>query len=325
MTAQQLLIELFEMIGSPSDLDIYNETVNPPLFDITQPGSVRLLLWLNLALQAVCNFKFPNGQIVRFQNLKGDLNFQAKTTSGTIASATATTAVLDASAGATDDQYKDWLLKITSGTGANQIAYVQSYVGATRTATISYQGVTTGWPVIPNNTSGYTLLKSFYRFIPPTNTIGETANWVATDNISFTYEALTPTKIYDFKQRREIFPGLDKDYFFTFVNYVGDPTQFRFAERTIWFDRGIDDNRWFKLYYIKNPPKLANATDVPNIPESWHMALVYWASAYAKSRDRDWTGAYACKKNFTDFMATTRRDNELYTEDEELYVVVGGF
>lgn len=324
MTLQDLLIELYEMTGSRSDLSPYDETVDPAVFDITQPGAVRLIKWLNLALTAVCTWKFPDGRIIRFQNLKGDLNFQTKTVSGTLASATATTAVLDTSAGSTDGQYNDWLLKITGGTGSGQIAYIQDYTGASKTATISYQGVTTGWPVTPDSTSTYTLMKSFYRLIPPTNTIGTSANWIAADNISFPYEALSPTKIYDHKQRREIFPGLDKDYFFTYVNYVGDPTQFRYAERTIWFDRVIDDNRWLKLYYVKNPPKLVAATDVPNIPENWHIALVYWASSYAKSRDRDWTGAYAMSSKFKEFMQTTRKDTELYTEDEELYVVLGG-
>lgn len=51
-------------------------------------------------------------------------------------SATPGTLVLSAFASDTNDWYKGWWLVVTSGTGANQVVRIKSYVGSTKTATI---------------------------------------------------------------------------------------------------------------------------------------------------------------------------------------------
>ena len=51
-------------------------------------------------------------------------------------SATIGTLVLNAAANATDDYYAGWWIKVTSGTGINQVRRIKDYVGATKTATI---------------------------------------------------------------------------------------------------------------------------------------------------------------------------------------------
>lgn len=51
-------------------------------------------------------------------------------------SATPGTLVLSASASASDDFYNGWWIKVTSGTGINQVRRVKDYVGSTRTATL---------------------------------------------------------------------------------------------------------------------------------------------------------------------------------------------
>jgi hypothetical protein len=49
---------------------------------------------------------------------------------------TSTTIKLDITANNTNDYYKGWWIKITGGTGANQVRKIKSYVGATRIATV---------------------------------------------------------------------------------------------------------------------------------------------------------------------------------------------
>jgi hypothetical protein len=51
-------------------------------------------------------------------------------------SATPATVVLATGANATNDFYNGWWIKVTSGTGVNQVRRIEDYVGATRTATL---------------------------------------------------------------------------------------------------------------------------------------------------------------------------------------------
>lgn len=72
---------------------------------------------------------------------------------GTAQAGGASTITLDAGASATDNLYRGYLLKITSGTGSGQRATIVSYVGSTKVATIARKGDTSGWDTVPDNTS----------------------------------------------------------------------------------------------------------------------------------------------------------------------------
>lgn len=72
---------------------------------------------------------------------------------GTAQAGGASTITLDAGASATDNLYRGYLLKITSGTGSGQRGTIISYVGSTKVATIARKGDTSGWDTIPDNTS----------------------------------------------------------------------------------------------------------------------------------------------------------------------------
>jgi len=67
-------------------------------------------------------------------------------------SATASSIVLDASASAVNDHYKDLFIRITSGTGVGQIKQITAYNGTTKEATISGT-----WSTIPDSSSTYTI------------------------------------------------------------------------------------------------------------------------------------------------------------------------
>ncbi len=70
--------------------------------------------------------------------------------SGCVISATSTTLVLDADAVAIDDEFNDFTVIITSGTGAGQSRTISDYVGATKTLTVS-----SAWDVTPDATSTF--------------------------------------------------------------------------------------------------------------------------------------------------------------------------
>jgi hypothetical protein len=71
---------------------------------------------------------------------------------GTAQGGSATTITLDAGASATDNLYQDQLVTIISGTGAGQTRAIQTYVGATKVATIF-----PNWNINPDATSVFVL------------------------------------------------------------------------------------------------------------------------------------------------------------------------
>lgn len=72
--------------------------------------------------------------------------------------ATATTITLNTSASSNDDAYNGQLVFIRSGTGQDQVALVEDYVGSTKVATIKTRSATGQWAVTPDTTSAYVMM-----------------------------------------------------------------------------------------------------------------------------------------------------------------------
>lgn len=101
----------------------------------------------------------------------GDVVSDTADESGTVQNGgnTSTTVKLDITANSTNDYYKGWWIKITGGTGANQVRKIKSYVGSTRIATIysTADQNTNGWtPVEGMNFSTVLDTSSTYSLFP---------------------------------------------------------------------------------------------------------------------------------------------------------------
>lgn len=106
----------------------------------------------------------------------GDVVLDSADHSGQVQSGsnTVTTVHLSLSASSVNDYYNGWWIKITSGTGANQVRRIRSYNGSTRVATIYSTADQTGilgnpqpiegldFTTTPDNTSNYSLYPCEY-------------------------------------------------------------------------------------------------------------------------------------------------------------------
>jgi hypothetical protein len=77
---------------------------------------------------------------------------------GLAQAATTTTITLNTSASTSDDAYNGQLVFIRSGTGQDQIALVEDYVGSTKVATIRTRSANGQWAVVPDTTSAYVMI-----------------------------------------------------------------------------------------------------------------------------------------------------------------------
>lgn len=118
--------------------------------------------------------------IQRFQNANdsgaGDVVSDTTAFSTTFASASGTTAVFNTTASSSDSFYNGWYIRITSGTGINQVRRIVTYTGATRTATLA-----SAWTTAPSSGDGVSFFNRIYasQFYQKANdrfTLGFTAD-----------------------------------------------------------------------------------------------------------------------------------------------------
>ena len=77
---------------------------------------------------------------------------------GLAQAATSTTITLNTNASSNDDAYNGQLVFIRSGTGQDQVALVEDYVGSTKVATIRTRSANGQWSVTPDTTSAYVMI-----------------------------------------------------------------------------------------------------------------------------------------------------------------------
>jgi hypothetical protein len=106
---------------------------------------------------------------------------------GLAQAATTTTITLNTSASTSDDAYNGQLVFIRSGTGQDQIALVEDYVGSTKVATIRTRSANGQWAIVPDTTSAYVMIPNL------TWTIAEMQSGLATTTQLTTVETKIDT------------------------------------------------------------------------------------------------------------------------------------
>ena len=108
VTLREAIIDVYEMIGEPSDLPIYTGGA----VDATLLGSIRIAAALNAAQDVIGTWRLPNGRQVYFRALEKEATFEPRVLTGTLGSQTSPwkTLVLPGAFGTTADRFVDWIL-----------------------------------------------------------------------------------------------------------------------------------------------------------------------------------------------------------------------
>lgn len=297
MTLEEIRTSVWEELGEPPNCDPSDAT-----------GLARLNGWINRGYKKILFWKFGDGTQMRFPATEGEVFFKSSTVTGTIASSTTTTIVLDSSAGAHDDQYNGWV--IDDGT---QTSLIVDYDGTTKTATLA---VTLS--AAPTGT--YVLYKRFVKFL-------EAADAGASENVilSSVTEIKEVQKVIFLEDESEIVPAGRTETFTGFLTSPGKPSSYLRRGNQLIFDCPVDDEYWFLLEYVKIPPDLTADDDEPQMPETFHEAVMLWAlwRGYHWLQETDM--AYTTKKDLIDFMATTRSPQETSLDREDAQVELVNF
>lgn len=288
MTVQELMIEVYESSGDYSDLYIYDESGN---FDITTDGAVRLLRILNWAQRAVVTWKdLVTGRQLRFKQFYEEAYVQGEVVNETVPDSTSTVDKVSYTTSKADDFYNGYVLAVDS----QERLVVDS--------DSSYLYVGQSLDSAPTSGTSITLHP---RYV----TIPTIENMI---DILEVIDLEEGGSRLDWREKGDVpSSGLFS---------TEQPSSWRRVASKIYFQAGIDEDRWFQLIAYKSPDNLTSASEEPVIPPQFHYAMVLWALAWAFDRQQDTQMGYSMRRKFHEFMRTTQSeyDIESVTRNEEI-------
>lgn len=300
MTAQEMMEQAFREAGEPSDHMPYTTPGDETTFDITLPGSVKLLRYVNQGLIRIANWVFPDNRYLRLRGMLGRTYFKTQEPlGGYVSVSTISTATLVGVSMTETNQLQGWVIEITEGTGAGQKRLITA-----STVALGFTVVTVhqDWDTNPDDTSGFSLYKNFASFLG-TGTPAWLAYHIPLNAVTQIQDVM---KVRDLISLTDLLPTERTDTFTQGALTPGIPTQYRVMGNRLEFDVPVNTNRTYEIIYLRQPTLLVAATDVPDIPLHYHEAVVMWATHNLQRLNRDYDGAYATKRELQELMATLR-------------------
>jgi hypothetical protein len=176
------------------------------------------------------------------------------------------------------------------------------------------------WDTVPDVTSAYELTKAFYRFVAAGSTWA--ADNIAVDPVS---DVIAVQQVIDLSDGNRLIRADRVEAFADVGCGVGNaPSVFADRQGGILFDTPVPEGRSYRIRYFGMPRAFTSESDVPQMPEVFHEALLLWVVWWGLRSLQEFSGAYSTKRDLEDTMASAvqqfdrggERDNiSLYMED----------
>lgn len=300
MTLQEIVIDVFEQLGEPSDLSPYGATYGT--VSTTSAGWIKLVGVVNRAMMAIANWKWPNGRQVRMRIPEAWSVFKANTRSGTI-TGSGTSYVITGMPTGFNLLVGNMVVGATSGatgvvTWSNGTSVVLGQIVGTfaDSETVTVYQRHWRWSA---QSSGYN--PSTIYGIPYIAAEGAPIEIVSVTDL----ENQTELELTDKNTSLVVAQAL-----------VGVPTQLRVVSGGVLFDVFPEKDREFMVRYFRGPKPLtvADGAVEPELPVQFHEAIVTWCKWWGLVRGQETETAYSVKKDLEDFMARTRTEYDLQDE-----------
>lgn len=307
MTLEEMMVDVWEALGDETDLDPYDAAGD---VSVTTAGGAKLVDALNRAQTVVAHWKDPStGALVRFRELLGEMYFEHGVATGQVQSLATDSQVGLVASTNTDyvDRYNGWALKI-----GNEIRMVMDTAvsGGVVVVTVNddFDAAT--------DEDDWTLMKRFSYILPAGHAWASDHIVLPTSSDLHLGEGnlILPLRITDMERGRELIPAKRSDDFITRYLTEGDPQRWYFFGKKLYFDVAPSENRWFHMEYYRNPVEMAAASDEPEIPETFHYAMVLWAIEWGYRRNGESNEKYSTKRDFLDFMRSTKTPDDMEPE-----------
>lgn len=298
MTLSDMRTEVYEALGKDT-------MMNPD----TTSGAARLLRWANRAQRRIAFYKLKDGHLIRFPQLHTETMWKTvaytATATYTVSSATASTATLNNLPGTTANRYRGWVLEINS---EYRLVTLQS--GNTLT-------VNDDWDSTPSSGDTYKLYKRWYDLVDSSHAYS--SENIVLDPVSSIYEVLV---LEDMQEETWLTRDDRIETNIFTLRDAGDPTSFRMDGNRLYLNYNVDDERYFRMEYCKYPTAMSAASDEPDLPETYHEAVLMEMERLAYRFKNENASAYSLKRDIDDFMETTVQPGEMAYERQAPYTEV---
>jgi len=310
-----MIVQVYEDIGEPTDRCPYSDPSDFTTFDITTAGATRIKKVLNQALVRIANWRNTDGTALKIRGLFARKYFTVgKARSGTVRSATTTSILVDTDADLTMGlDLSRYVLTVDDGVGEGQKFLVVKTESVTDGDGDHLRFTVAGsFDPLPELGNTVTLKRNFARLLTDAEFNAEEDEDL---NLDPYRDVMDVVKIRDVNNGSDLEKTMREDILTANLLSEGTPASYRVIGNEIVFDAIPDERIVLELVYVRNPPEMVMGTDVPELPESLHEAMVFWAVHSFQRNQQSYDKAYATKRELVEMIAQLRTqghfDNDL--------------
>jgi hypothetical protein len=287
MTVQNAIIDVYEMLGEPSDLPIY---AAGGAFSIAAYGSVRILRMLNAAQDYVSTYRIPSGVLagraLYFRELDRETTFEPVYANATLPAqvdATFKTILLDATLSASAAGRFDGWIATFDGIEARRVMR-HTVAGGNGTLVLDE-------PLAADATGAALVLRKVtYAFDGGVDAVAAGRVLEVAKLIDMSTYTELEYEVEDVTKSRP---------------QVGTPSAFSKKGGGFAFDVACEDLDRTYTVATRNYPELRTlATEQLALPQAFHAAIVLYAVSRGHQRMMETTSAYAVRRDFDEMMRT---------------------
>jgi hypothetical protein len=163
----------------------------------------------------------------------------------------------------------------------------------------------------------YKLTKNFLYLLPSTHAwVADHIQLPSTNDIYLAEgNLLKPVGLYDITNKADLSYEGDKELLVS--ETISTPSSFVTFGNKIVFNSALEEDTWYRMEYYRLPKPLTLSTDVPEIPELYHYAIILNAVAMGFARLQDYQTAYKFESQFEDFLTSRLSMDEMISERQK--------
>lgn len=299
MTLNEAVLDTWEALGEPSDLDPTDAVGLPVPANV---GYVKISRWLDEGLKALSTYKWPSGQRMRFRILERSCSFKTYYKAGLVPNGQSTpwSQLMVSGIGWTDTR-KDDVIRVN---------------GEIRRIINVYTNVQNFWvldsPLLLDPTGDLVeVFRGKYNFVSlPEPVVGDIGTL---DSIA---EILDVFKTSNTSALLQSLRG-ERNFNTTF----GSPGGYVKFARGIEFDVIPMNSEYYTVFYL-GYPGIPNPTEQLPLPIPFHRAVVMYAIWIGAIRTMENSTAYARKRDYDELMSHLRTEYDLESETMTSYAQI---
>jgi len=306
MTLQQIIRDVYEALGEPSDLE-YKDDFD--VIDVASDGWHKLVDYVNNACLGIATWKFPDKRTIRFRFLEDVASLTTVFETATVAiSATSMPVIETTLTNLTVDAYAGCAIRI--GSNVYRVRYSRPDPFTVPNVDLMLDG-----PITVAAGTTIELSKRDYRFI------NQTIDPFTTTPTGIAYTAsngapLEITNIYDLTTNSELSLLKKYDPLVAIQASFQTPSQYYKLAQGIRFDSYPTVSSNYAVRYMRGP-RVLSYLDIdaePELPMQFHEAIILHALWWGYRRMQENTSAYSTKQDLTDMLSRVRTEYDLQGE-----------